>query len=188
MNNETNDKNSEIPINLLESVNKVKSIVTETDKKTLINNVPLTDQFLKTNIINKESRLNWDTYFMSIAILASKRSTCSRLNVGCILVDNNRIVTTGYNGFLKGSPHKSKVIDGHEQLTIHAEQNAICDAAHRGVSINNTTAYVTHMPCINCCKLLIASGIKEIKYLEDYKNNDLVLQLAMENSIRLIKL
>lgn len=152
------------------------------DHKKIINN------FLQNSIIDNTERVTWDQYFMSFALIASKRSTCDRLNVGCVLVVNNRIISTGYNGFLKGCPHRSKVIDGHEQLTIHAEQNAICDASQRGVSINNAIAYVSHLPCINCFKLLIASGIKEIKYLLDYKNNDLVNQLAIQNSIRLIKL
>ena len=139
-------------------------------------------------IIDNTDRVKWDTYFTSIAVLASKRSSCSRLNVGCIIVKNNRIVTTGYNGFLKGCPHISRVVNGHEQFTIHAEQNAICDAASRGVSLENGTAYITHFPCINCFKLLIAAGIKKIKYLNDYKNNNLVLEMAIENSISLTRL
>ena len=140
------------------------------------------------NIINKNERLDWDTYFTALTLLASKRSSCSRLNVGCVIVKNNRVITTGYNGFLKGCPHKSKVVDGHEQFTIHAEQNALCDAADRGVSVSNGTAYLTHFPCLNCFKLLIASGISKIKYFNDYKNSDLVNQMAIENNIRLIKL
>jgi len=140
------------------------------------------------NIINKNERLDWDTYFTALTLLASKRSSCSRLNVGCVIVKNNRVITTGYNGFLKGCPHKSKVVDGHEQFTIHAEQNALCDAADRGVSVSNGTAYITHFPCLNCFKLLIASGISKIKYFNDYKNSDLVNQMAIENNIRLIKL
>ena len=140
------------------------------------------------NIIDTDERLNWDTYFTAITLLASKRSSCSRLNVGCIIVKNNRIITTGYNGFLKGCPHKSKIVDGHEQFTIHAEQNALCDAAARSVSVSNGTAYITHFPCLNCFKLLIASGVREIKYFNNYKNSDLVNVMAIENNIRLIKL
>ena len=141
-----------------------------------------------TSIINTKNRLDWDTYFTAITILAAKRSSCSRLNVGCVIVKNNIVITTGYNGFLKGCPHRSKVVDGHEQFTIHAEQNALCDAADRGVSVSEGCAYITHYPCLNCFKLLIASGIKEIKYFNDYKNSDLVREMAMENNIRLIKL
>ena len=123
---------------------------------------------------NKNVRLDWDKYFMSIAILGSIRSPCERLKVGCVLVKNNRLVSMGYNGFLPGSRHVSRVRNNHEQSTIHAEQNAITDAASRGVSIHNCVAYITHYPCINCFKMLVASGIKKIIYLNDYKNDELV--------------
>ncbi len=135
-----------------------------------------------------EKRLDWDEYFSSIALLASRRSSCSRLHVGCIIVKNNRIVTTGYNGFLRGAPHISRVRDNHEQATVHAEQNAICDAAFRGVNISDSIAYITHYPCIVCFKLLVSSGIKTIKYLKDYKNDSLVAELAIENDITITKL
>ena len=139
-------------------------------------------------LINKDSRLNWDEYFITIALLASKRSTCSRLNVGCVIVENNRILATGYNGFLPGAPHISRVVNNHEQFTVHAEQNAICDAAKRGVSLDGATAYVTHYPCLNCLKLLIASGIKNIKYLMDYKNNPLTKEMIIENNVSASKI
>ena len=139
-------------------------------------------------LINKDSRLNWNEYFITIALLASKRSTCSRLNVGCVIVENNRILATGYNGFLPGAPHISRVVNNHEQFTVHAEQNAICDAAKRGVSLDGATAYVTHYPCLNCLKLLIASGIKNIKYLMDYKNNPLTKEMIIENNVSASKI
>ena len=142
-----------------------------------------------TNFIdNNGERLSWDSYFMSISVLAAKRSCCSRLHVGCVIVKNNRILTSGYNGFLRGAPHVSRVANGHEQFTVHAEQNAICDAAFRGVPLENSIAYVTHCPCINCMKLLIAAGISEIKYLHDYKNDELATTMVLENKIKLIKL
>jgi dCMP deaminase len=119
-------------------------------------------------------RPSWDEYFKEIVQVTAKRSSCSRLHVGCILVKDNRIISQGYNGFLPGCPHESIVRNNHEQSTIHAEQNAITDCAKRGVSCNNSTAYITHYPCINCCKLLLASGIKSIKYINDYKNDELV--------------
>ena len=139
-------------------------------------------------INNGDQRLSWDSYFMSISVLAAKRSSCSRLHVGCVIVKNNRILTSGYNGFLRGAPHVSRVSNGHEQFTVHAEQNAICDAAFRGVPLENSIAYVTHCPCINCMKLLIAAGISEIKYLNDYKNDELATTMVLENRIKLIKL
>ena len=147
----------------------------------------LSNKYLN-SIINSDKRLNWDEYFTTITLLASKRSGCSRLHVGCTIVKNNRLIATGYNGFLKDAPHVSRVVNGHEQFTIHAEQNAICDAANRGVSLKDSTAYVTHFPCLNCFKLLISSGVKEVKYLLDYKNNGLCKEMACENNIRLIKL
>jgi len=127
-------------------------------------------------------RLDWDRYFMSIAILGSTRSTCNRLKVGCVIVKNNRLVSMGYNGFLPNSKHVSRIRDNHEQSTVHAEQNAISDAASRGVSVNNCTAYITHYPCINCFKILVAAGIKNIIYLNDYKNDDLIIELKNDIS------
>lgn len=123
---------------------------------------------------DKNVRLDWHTYFMSIAILGSIRSPCERLKVGCVLVKNKRLISMGYNGFLPGSKHVSRVRSNHEQSTVHAEQNAITDAASRGVSIHECIAYITHYPCINCFKMLVASGIKKIIYLNDYKNDELV--------------
>ena len=122
-------------------------------------------------------RLSWEEYFMSTAILLSCRSSCNRLKVGCVLVKNNRIISAGYNGFLPGAPHESIVVNNHEIATVHAEQNAISDCASRGVSVKDATAYITHFPCINCAKILAASGIKEIVYLNDYKNDSIVLTL-----------
>ena len=139
-------------------------------------------------IIDNNNRLKWDDYFISIALLASKRSTCSRLNVGCVITKDNRILATGYNGFLRGAPHISRVVNNHEQFTVHAEQNAICDAAHRGTTLKDSTAYVTHYPCLTCLKLLIAAGVSEIKYLRDYKNNPLNAEMVNENNIKLIQL
>ena len=76
-------------------------------------------------------------------------------------------------------------LDNHEQCTVHVEQNAISDASKRGISLNNSTAYITHFPCLTCTKLLIASGIREIKYLYNYKNNDLCLKLLSQSNINI---
>ena len=137
-------------------------------------------KLLQYNVINKKERINWDQYFMSIAILASVRSSCNRLNVGCVLVKNKRVISMGYNGFLPGAKHNSIIKNNHEQATVHAEQNAISDAANRGISIDNCIAYITHYPCINCFKILSASGIKKILYLEDYKNDDTIQQIISD--------
>lgn len=143
-------------------------------------------------ISNLPNRPSWDEYFMSTAILISSRSSCERLNVGCVLVSGgehkNRIIAAGYNGFLAGASHKSRVRDGHEQATVHAEQNAISDAARRGVSVNGSTAYITHFPCINCAKILAAAGVKSVKYLHDYHNDSLVFDIFKESGVEIIKL
>jgi len=134
------------------------------------------------------SRPSWDQYFKEIVLVTKKRSPCKRLQVGCILVKDNRIISQGYNGFLSGCKHKSIVRDNHEQATLHAEQNALMDCCKRGVSSNNTIAYITHYPCIICSRLLIAGGIKEIKYIEDYNNDNLVKYFLDESNINIIKI
>tara|TARA_B100001769_G_C22073993_1_gene578227 strand:- start:916 stop:1347 length:432 start_codon:yes stop_codon:yes gene_type:complete len=119
-------------------------------------------------------RPSWDEFFTKIVKATRERSACERLKVGCLIVKNNRIISTGYNGFLPGAPHTSVVRHNHEQATVHAEQNALCDCAKRGVSCDGATAYITHYPCIICTRLMLAAGIREIKYLYDYKNDELV--------------
>jgi len=119
-------------------------------------------------------RPSWDEYFKEIVQVTAKRSPCKRLQVGCLLVHNNRIISQGYNGFLPGCEHHSVVRDGHEQATVHAEQNCICDCSNRGVSSLGSIAYITHYPCIVCIRLLLAAGIKYIKYIHNYKNDELV--------------
>lgn len=139
-----------------------------------------------------EARPSWDEYFMATAFLIATRSACQRLNVGCVIVSKgthkNRIIAAGYNGFLPGAPHISRVDNDHEQSTVHAEQNAISDAARRGVSLSGSTAYITHFPCIVCAKLLVAAGINEIKFHFDYNNNPMVEEIFKENEIKCIKL
>ena len=124
-----------------------------------------------------EERISWDDYFMKAATMASIRSPCERLKVGCVLVKNNRLISMGYNGFLAGTDHRSIIRWGHEQATIHAEINAITDAAKRGVSIDDAVAYITHYPCINCFKALASSGVKKIYYQVDYKNDPILEEL-----------
>ena len=133
-------------------------------------------------------RPSWDDYFKEIVLVTKKRSACERLQVGCLLVKDNRIISAGYNGFLPGCPHKSIVRNNHEQATIHAEQNALADCAKRGVSCLNATAYITHYPCIICCRLLLAAEIKEIKYINDYKNDELVDVFCKQCDVKVTKL
>lgn len=133
-------------------------------------------------------RPNWNEYFKEISQVTSKRSPCERLKVGCVLVKENRIISQGYNGFLPGFPHESIVRNNHEQATIHAEQNALCDCAKRGVSCNESTAYITHYPCIICARLLLAAGITQIYYINDYNNDELVEYFMKQKNIQMIKL
>jgi len=126
------------------------------------------------------SRPSWSEYFMAITKMVAKRSTCLRRHVGAILVKNKRILATGYNGAPAGIRHceetgcirqDSGVPSGqrHELCRgLHAEQNAIIQAAYHGVSIDGSTLYCTNKPCIICSKMLINAGIKEIIYEEGY--------------------
>lgn len=119
-------------------------------------------------------RPSWDSYFIEIAGVVSRRSTCPRANVGCVLVRDNRILSTGFNGACTGQPHCTDVgclmVDNHCQRAIHAEQNAIIQCALHGVSTNDATAYVTHFPCVACAKMLINAGVWRVVYLNDYNN------------------
>lgn len=133
------------------------------------------------------NRPSWEEYFATLAQVTSTRSACERLKVGCVLVKDNRIVSQGYNGYLPGCEHKQVMRDGHEIATVHAEQNAVTDCARRGVSCNGATAYITHYPCINCSKILCASGIKEIKYINDYRNDDMSAYFCNISGVKLEK-
>lgn len=129
------------------------------------------------------ARPSWNEYFKEIVLATAKRSPCERLQVGCLLVLDKRIVSQGYNGFLPGCPHKSIVRDDHEQATVHAEQNAICDCAKRGVSCHGATAYITHYPCLICTRILLAAGIAEIYYIHDYHNDPIVELLLQQKDV-----
>lgn len=121
-------------------------------------------------------RPDWDSYFMKIASAVSERSTCDRAMVGCVLVRDKRILTTGFNGSPAGQDHCDEIghlmVDGHCVRTIHAETNAIIQAALHGVSTRDATCYVTHLPCINCTKALINAGITRIVYGEAYRMDE----------------
>ena len=165
--------------------------VLKSDSFSLTDETDILDQ-LEALIGSWKVRPSWDAYFMSTALLMASRSSCERLKVGCVIVSNgmqkNRIVAAGYNGFLPGVPHVSRVRDDHEQATVHAEQNAVCDAARRGVSLEGAIAYVTHFPCINCAKIFAAAGISRIKYHRDYRNDELVREILVESKVALEKL
>lgn len=118
-------------------------------------------------------RPDWDSYFMKIAYAVSERSTCDRAFVGCVLVRDKRILTTGFNGSPSGQSHCDEIghliMNGHCVRTIHAEMNSIIQAALHGVSTRGATCYVTHFPCISCTKALINAGITRIVYGVGYR-------------------
>lgn len=126
------------------------------------------------------NRPTWEDYFMEITSLVAKRSTCLRRQVGAILVIEKRILATGYNGAPSGLAHcldigclreKNQVPSGerHELCRgLHAEQNAIIQAAYHGIRINGATLYCTNLPCVICTKMIINAGIKEIIYASGY--------------------
>ena len=135
-----------------------------------------------------EHRPTWNEYFKEMIQVCAKRSTCKRLQVGCLLVKDNRIVAQGYNGYLPGCPHEQMIRDGHEIATVHAEQNAVTDCAKRGVSSNCSTAYVTHYPCINCFKVLAAAGVNKIYYINDYHNDEKVESLSKIAKVNIVQI
>lgn len=117
-------------------------------------------------------RPSWDNYFLKLAMLVSERSTCPRMHCGCVLVKDRRILSTGYNGSVPGSPHCDEVgcqiVENHCVRTIHAEMNALIQCSLHGVSTKGSSAYVTNMPCNYCSKALIAAGIEEVIVFSDY--------------------
>jgi len=133
-------------------------------------------------------RVTWKTYFMNIAKEVSTRSTCDRKHVGAVIVRDKTILSTGYNGSIKGLKHCDEIghemVDGHCVRTTHAEANAIVQSAKNGVSINNSEIYVTASPCYNCFKLIANSGIKTIYYDEFYRD-ERIINYASEANIEL---
>ena len=131
----------------------------------------------------QDTRPSWDTYFMEIALLVARRSTCLRRMVGAVIVKDKRILSTGYNGAPSGVRHcietgclreQLKVPSGqrHELCRgIHAEQNAIIQAAYHGVSIKGATLYCTNLPCSICSKMIINAGIRCILYQSGYADD-----------------
>jgi dCMP deaminase len=132
---------------------------------------------------------------MSIAREVATRSTCPRLAVGAVIVRDRRILTTGYNGSPSGLPHCDdvgcliRIVDGREscQRTLHAEQNAIIQAAYHGVSVTGATIYTTHQPCLLCTKMIINAGIETVYYGQGYPD-PLAVELANEAGLDVTKL
>jgi dCMP deaminase len=137
--------------------------------------------------MEKDDRISWDEYFMAMARLASERSTCIRRKIGAVIVKDNRVVSTGYNGAPKGVSHcidseclrdKLEIKSGTQQeicKAVHAEQNAIIQAAYKGDSTKDGILYTTTSPCSICAKIIINAGIKRVvigkdSYPDEYAN------------------
>ncbi len=143
-------------------------------------------------------RPSWDEYLMRMAYLVSTRSTCTRRKVGAVIVKDKRILATGYNGPPKGLAHCDVTGCIREELGVpsgerhelcrglHAEQNAIIQAAVHGVSIRGATIYVTNHPCVVCSKMLVNAEIEEIVYAEGYPD-DLAKLILLESNIKVRK-
>ncbi len=141
--------------------------------------------------MTKSERVDWDTYFMAIAKQVATRSTCDRKHVGAVIVREKTILSTGYNGSVRGLPHCDDVghlmENGHCVRTVHAEANAIAQAARNGVSVRDGEIYVTASPCFNCFKLIVNAGITKIFYGEFYRDTR-IHDFAEELGIELIDL
>ena len=127
-------------------------------------------------------------YFKKLMLDVSERATCNKKKVGCIIAKDNRILTTGYNGSPSRMPHCEDVgclLDDNSKCIrcIHAEQNAICQAAKYGININESDLYCTIMPCYTCAKLIVQCGIRNIYILKDDKKDPLIKNLFFMSGI-----
>lgn len=136
-------------------------------------------------------RPSWDSYFMTLARAVATRATCDRKHVGALLVRDRVILSTGYNGSIRGTAHCDEVghlmEDGHCVRTVHAEQNAIVQAARHGVRIEGADAYITASPCWTCFKLLANAGVVRIVFGEFYRD-ERIFHAAKEIGIALLHL
>lgn len=136
--------------------------------------------------------MSWQEYYANQSILLASRSTCTRLSVGALIVRDNRVIASGYNGSVSGETHcideGCLIQEGHCVRTIHAEVNAVLQCAKYGIATQGSEVYVTHFPCLNCTKTLIQAGIKRINYIEDYRNNPYALELLAKSQVEIHKI
>jgi dCMP deaminase len=136
-----------------------------------------------------KQRQGWDDYFMTIAHAVATRSTCDRKHVGCVLVREQRIIATGYNGSIPGAPHCDDaghdMDEGHCVRTIHAETNAVTQAARFGIVTYMAYAYVNTFPCWPCFRVLASAGVIRIVYDDDYREDPRVRAAAREACVML---
>lgn len=153
-----------------------------------------------TRLPKTDNRPSWDQYFMQMAELTAQRSTCLRRQVGAVIVKDKHIIATGYNGAPKGLSHcgemggclrqKMNIPSGqrHELCrALHAEQNAIIQAATLGQSIEDASIYITHQPCVICAKMIINAGIKRIVVKEGYPD-ELAVEILDEAGLKIVML
>jgi dCMP deaminase len=137
------------------------------------------------------TRVSWDDYFMNLAVQAATRSTCPRKAVGAVIVRDKAVLATGYNGSLRGLPHCTEagclMENGHCVRTVHAEANAILQAARNGVRIEAADIYVTASPCWNCFKLIANAGLRRVFFGEFYRDQR-IHDFAREAGIELVNL
>ena len=137
------------------------------------------------------ARVSWDEYFMDIAAVIATRATCARKHVGAVIVRDHTILSTGYNGSIRGTPHCDEaghlMEDGHCVRTIHAEINAVIQAARNGVRIDQGDIYVTASPCWNCFKAIANAGIRRVVFGEFYRD-ERIFDAARQLGIELVQL
>ena len=136
-------------------------------------------------------RPQWDEYFLKLAMLASERATCPRMHCGCVLVKDKNVISTGYNGSIPGDEHCDEIgclmVENHCVRTVHAEMNALIQAAKRGHAIDGATAYVTNMPCTTCAKALITAGIKRVVVFSDY-HDTMAIEFFSKGKVKIDKI
>ncbi len=136
-----------------------------------------------------DTRVSWNEYFMKIAEQVATRSTCDRKHIGAVIVKDKTILSSGYNGSLRGAPHCDDVghdmENGHCVRTVHAESNAVAQAAKNGVRIDEAEIYVTASPCLTCFKLIANCGIQTI-YFKEFYRDERISEYAKQADVRLI--
>jgi len=135
------------------------------------------------------TRPSWDQFFLELARATARRATCDRKNIGVVLVQDRMILAGGYNGSLRGMLHCDEeghlMEDGYCQRTVHAEANAVAQAARKGISLDGVMAYVTAFPCWTCFKLLVQAGVVRVCYEDAYRPDEKVKEACMAMGIAL---
>ena len=174
-------KDWEVKKNLFED-NLSKAYESVINKFAIINQKAIKEFMMS----EKFTRPSKDEYFKEIVQVVAKRSTCNHAQVGALLVSpNGQLLSTGYNGAVSGMPHCTDIgctedKYGHCVATVHAEQNAIAQAAKHGISPEGAILYTTLFPCLACLKLVVAAGVKEIKYIDEYHAKDPYEELLID--------